>query len=158
MMSLKNEKRYPMVCGIIIALVGLGITWIGIIPCVTQTMLSSGMTIGAIFAGFDGVHKSLLIGLNTPLWRQIKQTEYFDDILSYMSSNLYWSLWFIVISFAVQWMLSSPQWDSIDIDGSFINLIINTLWMFLGAGMCASFARINKIFTLFIRQHKPNNH
>lgn len=122
-------------------------------------MLSSGMTIGAIFAGFDGVHKSLLVGLNTPSLRQMKKTAYYDDILQYMASNLYWSLWFVIASFIFQWILDSSQWRQMQQREQLILILtvsVNTIWLFLGFGMCASFARVNKIFTIFIRQHKAD--
>lgn len=154
MKKLYHEKHLPIVLACIVAGAGFVATWIGLITSITQTMLSSGMTIGAIFAGFDGVHKSLLVGLNTPSLRQIKKTAYYDDILQYMASNLYWSLWFVIASFVFQWILDSPQWQQKEQLMLISTISINTIWLFLGAGMCASFARINKIFTIFIRQHK----
>ncbi|MCD8061199.1 MAG: hypothetical protein LUE13_02475 [Akkermansiaceae bacterium] len=157
MKKLNYEKRFPIVLAFIVAGAGCIATWIGIIPSITQTMLSSGMTIGAIFAGFDGVHKSLLVGLNTPSLRQMKKTAYYDDILQYMASNLYWSLWFVIASFIFQWILDSSQWKQIQQREQLMLILtisINTIWLFLGSGMCASFARVNKIFTIFIRQHK----
>lgn len=163
MKSLKIEQNYPKILGLIASVLGIVFLSYGFLPCVSSSLLSAGITVGAIFAGFDAVHKTLIMSLDSPSLKKIRRTAYYNDLLNYTKSNLISSLSFIIISFIALLMLETPICNELNSDTVqnkknlyFLPHIVTIIWIYLGVYMCASFFRINSIFTIIIRTHRKN--
>jgi hypothetical protein len=88
-MSRKTERIYPY--GIAVA-AALFFWWSGIpFPSGTD-LLSSSITMAAIFTGFLATFESLIVGFQGPKILALRETKFFDLLLSYLNEAILVSL------------------------------------------------------------------
>lgn len=105
----------------------------------TDSLLQSGITVAAIFAGFDAVHKNTLIGLQSDNINRINSTNYRELLRSYIDASLNTSIIFIISSIIASLLLKH-----------LIGIWCFPVWLTLFLWMILTFWRINRIMRLLI--------
>ena len=75
MNTLFAERFWPLVAGILGTVLGIVLYNLNYVLYISSSILSSGITVGAIFAGFDVTQKTLLITLNSNKIKQIENVK-----------------------------------------------------------------------------------
>lgn len=139
-MTITCEKWYPFIlsvsCGIICYTL---LRFIDHNIEVTDSLLQSGITVAAIFAGFDAVHKNTLIGLHNKNLERINSTNYRELLRSYIGASLNTSIIFIIASIIASLL---PE--------HLIGIWCFPVWLTLFLWMILTFWRINRIMRLLI--------
>lgn len=112
---------------------------------IDKDVLSAGITVGAIFAGFDSIYRGAIFSIKGKLYEKIKNSGYFEIFLSYITSSVRASLIFVSVSLLM--MLFYEQRTS-------CNPWFETLWIVFGLHMFCAFVRINIIFNHLTQQSR----
>ena len=137
-MMIECEKTIPCImsftCGVLFYIISRCLDYN--IELSTE-ILQSGITVGAIFAGFDAVHKNTLLELNSGKFKRLKSTSYRKLLRTYIDSSLRVALLFIVSSFTFSFL---PEC----LKGTWCF----PAWLFLFLWMILTYWRINRIMRL----------
>lgn len=101
-------------------------------------ILSSSLTLGAILTGFLATSKAILMTLDSPIMERLRETQYIDDVVSYLSQAIWLSFAFCIISL-IGFFLQK--------DTSFYGII----WIFFGASSAGAFIRVTNIMLKIIK-------
>jgi len=104
-------------------------------------ILSSSLTLGAILTGFLATAKAILMTLDSPIMRRLRETDYIDSIVSYLSQAIWLSFAFCIITLI----------------GFFIDkssFIFGIAWIGFGVTSAGAFVRVTNIMLKIIR-HSP---
>lgn len=139
-MSLFQERHWPVAVAFLVAatLYIVCFSWSIEIDFLSDSVLSAGITVGALFVGFDSFHKSTIIGVQSALMRKIAETGYKDVLFSYITDSLFISLGFVIWSGI---LMCLPD---------VIPCELSCSWVFSGLWMMFAFIRVhlnfNKIY------------
>lgn len=139
-MQLFLERWFPY----LVAAFGVLLWWrMGITLPDKEGLLGSSLTIGAILTGFLATAKAILMALDSPVMKRIRNTDYLADLVSYLGQAIWLSLLFCCIALL----------------GYFVNAISNIygfLWIATGLAMISAFIRVTNIM-LKILKYPGNN-
>ena len=149
MNTLFAERFWPLVAGILGTVLGIVLYNFNYVLYISSSILSSGITVGAIFAGFDVTHKTLLITLNSNKIKQLENVKsYYNYLIGYMNANLKGALIFVIYSFILLHMIDSNQ--IFNLAEHWWKPFAFALWLGCGTYMCTAFWRISSIFTVLL--------
>lgn len=103
-----------------------------------EGLLGSSLTIGAILTGFLATAKAILLALDSPVMRRIRNTSYLADLVSYLGQAIWLSLLFCCIALL----------------GYFIDIcsvMYGLLWITAGSAMICAFIRVTNIMLKILR-------
>lgn len=139
MKSLYLEKVAPY----LLALSGDLLWWrVGLAFPPGDDLLSSSLTLGAIITGFLATAKAILMTLDSPVMQRIRETNYVNDLVSYLGQAIWLSFGFCAVSIVGFFSVRSELWYGL-------------LWVFFGLASAASFVRVTNIMLKIIK-HPPS--
>jgi hypothetical protein len=144
-MNLFFERIYPYV----LAAAGtIGWYRLGLsIPIgASDSLLGSSLTIGSIITGFMGTAKAILISLDSPIMKRLRETRYLFDLASYLSQAIWLSFSFSVFALVGYFI------DVTRVKCEWYGLV----WIFLGIASGAAFLRVISVM-LKIFKHPGND-
>lgn len=100
--------------------------------------LSASMTLGAILTGFLATAKAILMSFNSDIMNRIMETDYKNDLVSYLSQAIWLSFAFCITS----------------LFGFFLerdDLFFELAWVFFGVGAGGCFIRVTNIMLKIIK-------
>ena len=104
-------------------------------------ILSSSLTLGAILTGFLATAKAILMTLDSPIMQRLRETDYINSIVSYLSQAIWLCFAFCIVTLI----------------GFFIDKntsIFGITWIGLGITSAGAFIRVTNIMLKIIR-HSP---
>lgn len=138
MKSIYLEQGAPYILGI----AAMVVWWqVGVSLPENNDILSSSLTLGAILTGFLATAKAILMTLDSPIMQRLRETDYIDSIVSYLSQAIWLSFSFCILTLV----------------GFFIDnktMIFGIAWVGLGATSAGAFIRVTNIMLKIIR-HSP---
>lgn len=109
-------------------------------PTDKAPILSASLTFGAILCGFLATTQSILMGINGEIKKELDRSGYIEDLSSYLSQGIVFSLSFSFISLVGFFKFS---------------YLLQVIWLFLSVASLLAFLRVTKI-TLTILRVKDN--
>ncbi|MBD3648872.1 MAG: hypothetical protein HUJ31_15805 [Pseudomonadales bacterium] len=134
-MMLWFEKAYPYVLGAI----GTLVLWeSGVDLPDKEALLSATLGVSGIFVGFLATSKAILISLKSPIKDDLKQSNYIENLVSYIGEAIWVNLTFCFVN----------------VVGFFIDsfVIYQHFWFFLAIASLISFVRVTHIMLIIFRQ------
>lgn len=115
-----------------------------------EGLLGSSLTIGAILTGFLATAKAILMALDSPVMKRIRNTNYLVDLVSYLGQAIWLSLLFCCVALMGYFINTSSSiygllWDT-----------YGFLWIATCLAMIVSFIRVTNIM-LKILKHPGTN-
>jgi len=95
-------------------------------------ILSSSLTIGAILTGFLATSKAILMTLDSPIMKRLRETSYILQLVSYLRQAIWLSFSYCIISL-------------IGFFGVYLQTWYGYVWLFLGVSAAISFIQITNI-------------
>ncbi|QJX02453.1 hypothetical protein HML84_12640 [Alcanivorax sp. IO_7] len=71
---------------------------LGMVLPAGDAILSSSLTLGAIITGFLATAKAIVMTLDSPIMKKIRQTDYSNDLVSYLGQAIWLSFSFCILS------------------------------------------------------------
>lgn len=104
-----------------------------------EGILSSSMTVGAIFTGFLATAKAILMSLKSRVMKRIKETGYIVDLVSYLSQAIWLSFSFCILSLLGYFFPAYPSW-------------YGYLWIAIAVSMAFAFIRVTNIMLKVLKK------
>jgi hypothetical protein len=101
-------------------------------------ILSASLTLGAILTGFMATSKAILMTLDSPIMHRLRDTEYINDVVLYLSQAIWLSFSFCIISLV----------------GFFVDkgsMFYGTIWVLIGVASAGAFIRVTEIMLKIIK-------
>lgn len=124
------ERLYPYIIPIV--LVGAALRFEIKFPQ-SNEILSASITMGSIFIGFLATAKSILLGLQTPGFEQIRRTKFFPLLITYLKEAIYCSLIYCCACLFAFFFAHDYSW-------------VVATWAYLTAATLLTFIRVVRIF------------
>lgn len=106
-----------------------------------EGILSSSLTLGAILTGFLATAKAILMTLDSPIMKRLRETDYISNVVSYLSQAIWLSFAFCIVTLI----------------GFFVDknsLVFGIAWIGLGVTSAGAFVRVTNIMLKIIK-HAP---
>lgn len=100
-------------------------------------LLISAITMASIFMGFLVTAKSILLGLQTPQFRIIRNSPFFALLLKYLKAAIYCSLFYSCICLAGFFYTSDAVWKT-------------PVWVYMTGVTILTFLRVFRVFMVLI--------
>ena len=146
-MTLNQERGFPLGISVgvvvILLVVDFFTAWDFSFPEKAHFLLSVSITISAIVPGFMATSMSLLMGLDSPLAKRLKDTEYNNEFLSYFRSAILLALAFGLLSIAGYWIIESDKMK--------MGQWYPYTWLFLGLWALLAFWRCQYLLFKLLR-------
>ncbi len=152
-MGLIAERFSPVIISSLIGIAGAiasfsGVSW----PVPDTNMLGIGITVSAIFAGFDSVYRNNLLELQSKALKALNRTNLKQDLHSYISASMSSSMLVITYSFI---LLCFPE-ENIKTLHTTLRGLDFVIWLALIVFMLLCFRRIHSIMNKLYVSDKRN--
>jgi hypothetical protein len=101
-------------------------------------VLGSSLTIGAIFAGFLATAKAILMSLDSPVMKRIKETTYMNELVSYLAQAIWLSFSFCIVSLVGYFLKTQNFWFGL-------------VWIAVAVAMAVAFIRFTNIMLKILK-------
>lgn len=105
---------------------------------VGENVLGSSLTIGAIFAGFLATAKAILMSLDSPVMKRIKETSYMNELVMYLAQAIWLSFSFCVVSLVGYFLNTANYWFGL-------------VWIWIAISMAVAFIRFTNIMLKILK-------
>ena len=133
--SLKSEAWYPAVIASVTALTFY------FSECVFpkgESVLSAGLTMGAIFTAFIATNKSVILTLDTRIMKRLRESKYFSHLMGYLKSALWSSFCFSILCLSLFFIeVTDFRW-------------MCSVWIFNAVHMILTFFRVTTVLLAMI--------
>lgn len=103
----------------------------------SNEVLSASITMGSIFIGFLATAKSILLGLQTTGFEQIRRTKFFPLLITYLKEAIYCALIYCCACLAAFFFVHNYPWAV-------------ATWAYLTAATLLTFIRVVRIFMVLV--------
>lgn len=128
------ERLYPYVVPLLLAVAtvrfGVGFPR-------SNEVLSASITMGSIFIGFLATAKSILLGLQTAGFQQIRKTKFFPLLISYLKEAIYCSLIYCCLCLAAYFFDHDFAWAV-------------ATWTYFTGATVLTFVRVVRVFMVLV--------
>lgn len=123
-MKLFFERFYPYLFGII-----AGLIWWDTNPAfpASNAIISATLSVSGIFVGFLATSKAILISMNSPIIKELKDSGYIHELVSYIGQAIWINLAFCILDVIGYFSNQSAKWYAI----VWIGLSITALTAFI---------------------------
>lgn len=131
------EKTYPFLLGTIAS-----IAWYFLklkFP-ETDAIISATLSVSGIFVGFLATAKAILMSMSSPLLRDLKESGYMAEMVSYISQAIWGNLLFCVVNVAAYFSLQKLPFFGV-------------LWIFSAVVALMTFIRVTHIMLKIFEHH-----
>lgn len=138
-MKLLFERFFPYLFGVI-----AGILWVQtkLIFPESDTILSSTLSVSSIFVGFLATSKAILIGMNSQVIEDIRDSGYIKDLANYIGDAIWLNLIFCTINIVGYFVNQASQWFGI-------------CWIILAVMSLMAFVRVTHIMLQIFKHSHP---
>ncbi|WP_194865735.1 hypothetical protein [Alloalcanivorax profundimaris] len=125
----------------ILSSAGCFLWWrLGLVLPAGDAILSSSLTLGAIITGFLATAKAIVMTLDSPIMKKIRQTDYSNDLVSYLGQAIWLSFSFCILSIVGFFVSTEDAWFGL-------------VWIFIGLASAGAFIRVTNIMLKIIKHH-----